>query len=108
MTTFEAAITVAAIAFGTLATRGIAFVLFPQHKETPKYIVYLGKVLPFAITSMLVVYCLKEVSVFSWPFALPELISIALVVGLFKIFKNSLLAIASGTILYMFLIQVIF
>lgn len=108
MTTAQAAIMVAVFAGGTLLTRALPFMLFPPHKPTPRYVVYLGKVLPFAITAMLIVYCLKDAVVLSWPFGLPEVIAILVVVGLFLWVKNSLVAIAAGTILYMVLVQLVF
>ena len=37
--------------------------------------------LPFAVIGLLVIYCLKGVSVTAFPFGLPELIGIALLVN---------------------------
>lgn len=108
MTTLQAAIMVFMFSFGTLATRALAFVAFPVGRPTPRYIVYLGRVLPFAITTMLIVYCLKNVQILQAPHGAPELLAILLVVALFLLFKNSLLAIAAGTVAYMFLVQVVF
>ena len=59
MTLTEQILTVAICALGTMATRFLPFLLFPADKPTPKYIRYLGEVLPFAVIGMLVVYCLK-------------------------------------------------
>ena len=61
--------TVAAVVLGTLATRFLPFLLFPAGKPTPKFIQYLGRVLPFAVIGLLVIYCLKGVSVTAFPFA---------------------------------------
>lgn len=108
MTTTQSIIMIAAIAIGTLLTRASAFLLFPASKPTPKYVRYLGKVLPYAITAMLIVYCLKETTPLAWPHGLPEGIAVLAVAALFLIFKNSLLAIAAGTILYMILVQLVF
>ena len=55
----------------TMATRFIPFLIFGENRKTPPIIEYLGKVLPFAIMGMLVVYCLKDVSVLSAPYGLP-------------------------------------
>lgn len=92
----------------TFLVRGLPFLLFPGSKETPPYILYLGKVLPYAIIAMLVVYCLKNVSVLHFPFGLPELIAGAAIVGVHVWKRNTLLSIGGGTLLYMFLVQVIF
>ncbi len=108
MTTLQAVLTVAICAIGTFLTRSLAFFAFPDHKPTPKYIVYLGKVLPFAITAMLIVYCLKEVTPGVYPFGLPELIGVAVVSVSYLAIKNSLLSIGLGTIVYMVLVQVVF
>lgn len=67
-----------------------AVLVFPQNKETPKYIRYLGRVLPCAIIGMLIVYCVKNVSA---PFGAPELISVAVVVLLHKWKHSTLLSI---------------
>lgn len=93
---------------GTMLTRFFPFLLFPSGKETPKYIQYLGKVLPAAVFGMLVVYCLKNVSIFTGNHALPEILAIGLVIVSYLWKRQMLLSIASGTMFYMFLIQVVF
>jgi len=108
LTTPQLILTIAIMAIITFLTRVTPFILFPSHKTTPKYISYLGDVLPFAIIGMLIIYCLKEVSVQSFPFGIPELISIIFVTLLHLWKKNTLLSISGGTILYMFLMQVLF
>ena len=94
----------------TFLLRILPFLLFPSGKPTPKYIIYLGKVLPYAIIGMLVIYCLKNVlpSVTVVPFGAPELLSVV-VTALLHIWKrNSLLSITGGTVLYMILVQTVF
>ena len=88
--------------------RGLPFLLFPGNKKTPAYIMYLGKVLPFAIIGMLVVYCFKNVSVVAAPFGIPELIALVVIVILHVWKRNTLVSIGGGTLLYMFLVQVLF
>ena len=88
--------------------RFLPFLLFPSGKKTPAFVTYLGKVLPFAMIGLLVVYCLKDVSVFSGSHGLPELIAIAAVVVLHVWRRNTLLSVASGTICYMLLVQFVF
>ncbi|MDR0936052.1 MAG: AzlD domain-containing protein [Oscillospiraceae bacterium] len=99
---------VALFALATFLTRVLAFLIFPAGKPTPKFIGYLGRVLPFAITSMLIVYCLKNSEILAAPHGAPELLAILLVAALFLAFKNSLVAIAAGTIAYMVMVQLIF
>ncbi len=90
----------------TIITRFLPFVVF--RKQTPKYISYLGRVLPPAIIGMLVIYCLKDVTVASKPFGIPELISALSVVGIQIWKRNSLLSILTGTVVYMILVQLVF
>ncbi len=92
----------------TFATRALPFIVFPKGREIPAAVLYLGKVLPAAVIGMLVVYCLRDTVLFSAPYGLPELIAV-LVTALLHIWKrNNLLSIGAGTVLYMFLIQVVF
>ncbi len=92
----------------TMATRFLPFLIFGGKRETPKGIQHLGKVLPFAIMGMLVVYCMKDVQVLSWPHGIPELISCAVVAALHIWRRNSLLSIGVGTVCYMLLVQLVF
>lgn len=96
------------IALVTALLRATPFLLFPDNKETPKYILYLGKVLPNTIIAMLLVYCLKDVSLFVYPNALPEAIAIIAIIILHIWKRNTLLSIAIGTFIYMLLVQNIF
>lgn len=108
MTLTQQIVTVAMVVFGTMLTRFLPFLLFPAGKPTPKYIRYLGRVLPAAVFGLLVVYCLKDVSLFSGSHGLPELISIAVVVALHLWKRQMLVSIAGGTVCYMLLIQLVF
>ena len=108
MTLTEQLITIAMVVLGTVLTRFLPFLLFPTGKPTPKYIQYLGTVLPSAVFGLLVVYCLKNVSLLAGSHGLPELISIAVVVGLHVWKRQMLLSIAGGTVCYMLLVQLVF
>lgn len=88
--------------------RWIAFWLFPAHKPIPEFVKYLGQMLPPAVFAMLVVYCYKNVDIFSDYHGLLEFISGAVVVILHLWRKNMFLSISVGTILYMYLVQKIF
>ena len=102
----QSLILIATMAVVTALIRFLPFLLFS--KNTPKPVLYLGKVLPYAIIAMLVVYCLKDVKIFSGSHGIPELISVVLVAFLHKWKRNTLLSILSGTICYMLLIQFVF
>lgn len=108
MTFTQQLITIGMVVLGTVLTRFLPFLLFPPEKPTPKYIQYLGAVLPSAVFGLLVVYCLKNVSLFTGNHAIPEIISIAAVVGLHVWKRQMLLSIAGGTLCYMLLVQIVF
>lgn len=108
MTLTQQIITVAMVVLGTAVTRFLPFLVFPAGKPTPKYIQYLGKVLPSAVFGLLVIYCLGNVSIFSGSHAIPELISIVLVIILHVWKRQMLLSIAGGTVCYMLLVQLVF
>ncbi len=108
MTLTEEIITIALCVLGTMITRFLPFLVFRSNQPTPKYIQYLGKVLPGAIFSMLIIYCLRNVSITGGSHGIPEAIAIALTMGLHLWKRQMLLSIAGGTISYMLLVQFIF
>lgn len=108
MSLWQAVATIAVVAFGTMLTRFVPFLLFPESKEPPRFIRYLGKVLPYAMTGLLVVYSLKDVSLMSGSHGIPEAIAMLAIIALHVWKKNMLLSIAGGTILYMVLVQLVF
>ena len=108
MTLTQQIITIAMVVLGTMITRFLPFLIFPAGKETPKYIQYVGKVLPAAVFGLLVVYCLRSVDLFSGSHGLPEAIYIALVIALHVWKRQMLLSIAGGTVCYMLLVQLAF
>ena len=108
MDKLHAALIIAVAALVTVALRFLPFLIFGEKRETPAIITYLGKVLPFAIMGMLVVYCLKDVTLTAAPFGIPEAIG-CMVVALLHIWKrNTLLSIGAGTVCYMLLVQLVF
>lgn len=98
----------ALVVLGTMMTRFLPFLLFPADKPMPKYVQYLGKVLPAAVFGLLVIYCLKDVNIFTGSHGIPELIAIGVVVLLHLWKKQMRLSIAGGTICYMLLVQLVF
>jgi len=93
---------------GTVITRFLPFFIFPPGKPTPEIVTYLGKTLPYATMTLLVVYCLKKVNLITSPHGIPEFIAILLIVVLHRWKGNSLLSIGAGTACYMILVQKIF
>ena len=108
MTLSQQIITIALCGLATMLTRFLPFILFPSGKPTPRYVQYLGRVLPGAIFGMLVVYCLRNVSLLTGTHGIPELIAILAVVLLHLWKKQMLLSIAGGTVVYMLLVQLVF
>ena len=109
MTLTQQIITIALCALGTMATRFLPFLLFSSRRPTPRYIQYLGRVLPGAIFGMLVVYCLRNVDLTAGSRrGLPEAVAIAVVAALHLWRRQMLLSIAGGTVCYMLLVQLVF
>lgn len=99
------------VAVSALVTAGLRFapfLIFGKGRRTPPIITYLGKVLPFAVMGMLVVYCMKDVSFLSSPFGIPELLGCAIVALLHIWKRNTLLSIGVGTVSYMLMVQFLF
>jgi branched-subunit amino acid transport protein AzlD len=99
---------IAVIALVTAALRFLPFLIFGENRKTPPLVAYLGKVLPYAIMGMLVVYCLKGIRITAFPFGIPELLSCAVVILLHIWKRNTLLSIGAGTVCYMLLVQLVF
>ena len=99
---------IAAAVLVTMATRFLPFLIFGENRTTPPIIEHLGKVLPFAIMGMLVIYCLKDITFLQGNHGLPELIACGVVAALHVWKRNSLLSIGGGTVCYMLLVQLVF
>ena len=103
-------------AAATMLTRFIPFIVFRPGKPTPKYIMYLGKVLPASVFALLVVYCLRHLfyvqksMMGDWHFILSDdataqilSVFVTIIIHLWR--KNMMWSIAAGTICYMILIR---
>lgn len=107
MSNEKAVLAIAVMSAVTVLIRFAPFLLL-SGRETPRLIAYLGRVLPYAIMGMLVVYCLKGVSFAAVGTFLPELIAGAVVVASYVWRRNTLLSIIGGTVCYMLLVQLVF
>lgn len=103
--TLSAILVMAAV---TALLRFLPFWVFGSKRQTPAFITWLGGVLPYAIMGMLVVYCLRGISLAAAPHGIPELIACALVAAVHVWKRNTLLSIISGTVVYMVLVQLVF
>lgn len=108
MTEIQIWYAVVVIALVTAGIRFLPFVVFRGDKQTPPIIEKLGRVLPYAIMGMLVVYCLKGVSLGAISGWLPSAIACAVTVALYVWKRNTLLSIIAGTVCYMLLVQMVF
>ncbi len=108
MTDFHGMGIVAITSIVTILIRFLPFWIFTGNRETPAYVLYLGKVLPYAIMGMLVVFCLKNTALTTAPYGIPEVVACGLVVLLHVWKRNTLLSILGGTVCYMVLVQVVF
>ena len=108
LTTTQALVIAGAVTLGTINTRFLPFLLFPDNKPIPKVVEYLGRTLPAAMMGLLVVYCLRNVDIAAAPHGLPELIALAVVTALHLWKRNVLLSIGAGTVVYMLLVQLVF
>ena len=106
--TLYAFLVIIVIASVTALLRFLPFFVFHGNLSIPKFIHYLGLVLPYSIMAMLVVYCLKDISFAKYTDWLPELISVLGVVVLHVWKRNTLLSIIGGTVCYMLLVRVVF
>lgn len=108
LTPVQTCVMILAVALGAMVTRFIPFFLFPETKKQSKVITYLGQVLPPAMMGLLVVYCLKDVSLQTAPHGIPEAIAIMIILIVHKWRHNVLISIGGGTIAYMILVQKVF
>jgi len=108
MTLIEQIVIIAIASIATMATRFLPFIIFKSGKPTPKFLTYIGKVLPPAVFGMLVVYCLKNVDLTIAPYGAAEIIGVLSVVILHLSFRKMLLSIAGGTIIYVALLNFVF
>ncbi len=94
------------IAIITWILRAFPFLLF-GNRPLPKTIQYLGKVLPPAIMTVLVIYCLRATNIGQFPYGIPELVACTIIVILQILKKNMYLSIIVGTACYMILIRIV-
>lgn len=105
LTSGQTLITILMIAAATILTRFLPFWIFPEKRQVPRTVLFLGKALPPAMMGLLIVYCLKSVNFTAAPFAIPEIIALAAIYFLHKWKHNSLLSIGGGTLIYVLILN---
>ncbi|PJG86568.1 branched-chain amino acid transporter permease [Conservatibacter flavescens] len=108
MTLSEQIITIGVSVLAVQLFRWLPFIAFPANRPIPDYIRYLGKVLPAAMFGMLVVYCYKDIDLWTGNHGVPNFLAGALTLALHFWKKNMFLSIAAGTGFYMYLVQGVF
>jgi len=108
MTVSQEFLTLFLCMLATVAARFLPFLIFTEKKKTPAFILYLGKILPPAVFGMLLIYCLKDVSLLAGSHGLPELFALIITVALHLWKRKTLLSIAGGTVFYMLLLHFVF
>lgn len=105
MTPSHSLLIILVMAVVTLFTRALPFLLFDHGEQPPRWVTYLGGVLPPAIMALLVVYCLRNVELFQVQESGPALLCVA-AAALLHLWKgNTLVSIFGATALYMALIR---
>ncbi len=120
MTFLQQVVIVGAGVVATMLTRFVPFMVFRPGRPTPRYVVYLGRVLPASVFALLVVYCLKDITFVARPGDVPatrflsvpldtlaRLLSVAFTVAVHAWRKSIMWSIVAGTVLYMTLIRVL-
>ncbi len=92
----------------TLATRLLPVLIFGRGEKVPDYILYLGKTVPYTAMGLLIVYCLRDVSLIRFPHAVPEGIALSVVIGTYLWKRNTIFSVVAGTAVYMALVQLVF
>ena len=101
---WQQCVIIALCSLASMLSRSLPFLLFKPGASLR----YLGKALPSAVFALLVVYCLKDVSLLSGNHGIPKAIAL-LVTTLLHLWKRQMmLSMAAGTILYMGLVQYVF
>jgi branched-subunit amino acid transport protein AzlD len=106
LTNTQAIILIGMASLATILNRSLPFILLNKHRNN-KYIVYLGKVLPYSIIGLLMIYSIKDISVMAMPFGLPEIIAIILTGFIHRLFRNNLISIGLGTAIYLIIVNII-
>lgn len=113
MTSKEMIITFLVIWLGTVLTRFLPYIIFPEGRKVPEFVHYLGKVLGPAVFGLLIVYCLRNTDL-TTSFAdggshgIPEILASLATLLTYRWKKQMILSMAAGTILYMVLVQLVF
>jgi branched-subunit amino acid transport protein AzlD len=71
------------------------------------YLRYLGQQMPIGVMVLLVAYTIRNESFVEYPYGIPHVSAAALTIFLYLTVRNSLVAIMSGLVLYMLLVNLV-
>ncbi len=98
---------IAVTAVCSLSERWLPFILF-HGREIPSWLRYVGRMLPLAVMTTLIFYCLRNTSFSAPALWAPQLIAVAVTAVLHLLLRRTLLSLVGGTACYMLLIQLVF
>jgi branched-subunit amino acid transport protein AzlD len=93
------------IALVTLGTRAFPVLVFRSGRTPPPVVLYIGRCLPPAVVTVIVVYCYRNLDFSAPQSALPQLAAGAAVVLLHLWRRNFLFSILGGTAFYLLLLR---
>lgn len=105
MTTLQGTLTIGIVILGTMATRFLPFLIWPEGHRPPAFVTRLGQVLPAAVMGMLVVYSLRKTSLTDGDHGVYEAVALLVTVLMHCWKRNMMASIACGTLTYMALVQ---
>ena len=105
MKTFTIILVVAAV---TASLRLLPVYVFGKEgKRLPRAVLFLSRVMPGAIISLLVVSSLKSTQLLAYPYGIPEALGVIVAAGLQTWRRNTLLSVFLSTACYMALIRLL-
>ena len=94
------------ISLVTISLRALPFFAMDRIARSG-YLRYLGQQMPIGVMVLLVAYTIRNESFVKYPYGIPHVTAAALTIFLYLTVKNSLVAIMSGLVLYMVLVNVV-
>ena len=85
----------------TFSLRALPFVIFHGNRKMPKWLERIEKSLPAMIMSILIIYCLKDIGDNMFGVGIPRLLAVAITGGSYKLWHNTFVSMAAGTLSYM-------
>ena len=79
----------------------LPFVIFHGNRKMPKWLERIEKSLPAMIMSILIIYCLKDIGDNMFGVGIPRLLAVAITGGSYKLWHNTFVSMAAGTLSYM-------